>query len=65
MESSFFTVYQTQSGIELRPGCDDSTAEARLICTCKNYEAAYETAQSIAHTRSLPLIDCVYANPMS
>ena len=62
VEQSFFTIYQTQAGIELRPGCDDSSAEARLICTYKSYESAYETAQLIAHNRSMPLIDCVYAN---
>jgi hypothetical protein len=62
VEATFFTIYQTKSAIELRPGCIDTYPDARLICTCKTYEMAQETAQSIAMTRQVPLVNHVESN---
>jgi len=55
---AMFTVYESEYGIEVLPGCDDYNTW-RVICTCLSYERAIETAQSSAEIHSLPLINHV------
>jgi hypothetical protein len=55
---SFFTVYLSQQGIELRPGYADYP-NCHALHTSKSYESAQEFAQIAASHRNLPLKDRV------
>lgn len=55
-QTSFFTVYLTKVGIELRLGCEDYP-NYRAIHTSLSYESAYEFAQTAATHRNLPFKD--------
>lgn len=51
---SFFTVYLSDQGIELRPGCEDYPS-FHALHTSKSYEAAQQFAQTAATHRNLPM----------
>ncbi len=55
-EAEIFTVYQAGSTIELHRGCIDYP-NYRVICSCLNYESAYEIAMSSARSKQLPMVD--------
>ena len=54
LDQSFFTVYLSKDGIELRPGCDDYP-NRQALHTSKSYEAAQQFAQAVASNRNLPV----------
>lgn len=53
IEPAFFTVYVTEYGIELLPGCADYP-NCQALHTSKSYESAYQFAQAAAAHRNLP-----------
>jgi len=52
--SSFFTVYLSAQGIELRRGFEDYP-NCLALHTSKSYESAQQFAQAAANNRNLPL----------
>lgn len=54
IEQSFFTVYLSQQGIELRPGYEDYP-NCHALHTSKSYESAQQFAQTAARHRNLPM----------
>lgn len=55
-ELSFFTVYLTAQGIEVRPGCEDYL-NWQALHTSKSYESAEQFAQAASALRNLPIKD--------
>lgn len=55
-QGTIYSVYRTDRYIELHPGCDDREG-ARLICSHKSYEDAYEFGEILAAETGLPLHD--------
>ncbi|MBL1179406.1 MAG: hypothetical protein FWK01_30880 [Pantanalinema sp. GBBB05] len=61
-QETVVSIYRTHSGIELRSGCDQRS-NARLICTHRSYDDAYEFAELLAQETGLPLHDLVSDRP--
>ncbi len=61
-QMTLFSVYVTATSVELHPGCD-RRYEARLICTHKGYEEAYEFCELLADEFQLPLADFTSNRP--
>ena len=55
INQSFFTVYLTKQGIELRLGSEDYP-NCHALHTSKSYQAAQDFAQTAANHRNLPII---------
>lgn len=55
-ERTFFSVYQTGQGIEVRPGCSDYI-NTRLVGSYASYEQAVYSAKNVALYKNLPLLD--------
>ncbi len=53
-----FTVYETESAIEIRSGCYENPC-VRVICTCHSYEVAQNFALLAAKMNKLPIADHV------
>ena len=53
---NMFTVYKTDEGVELHPGCEDYP-NRRAIYTAKSYEAAQHFAQTAANLQGKMLKD--------
>lgn len=51
---TYFTVYRTEQAVELHPGCEDYE-HLRVICTCVEYEQAFEIAGLVANLHHLPI----------
>lgn len=58
---SFFTVYLSKQGIELRSGYADYPG-CQALHTCKSYESAQHFAQTAADHRNLPMRNQVNRN---
>lgn len=61
MGEAYFTVYQTDSAIELHPGCSGDE-QFRVICTCVYYQQACEIARLVGSIHQLPIRDLVTSN---
>lgn len=55
-QSITFSIYRTETAVELHVGCDRHE-NARLIASYSSYEFAYEFAELLAAQSNLPLQD--------
>lgn len=52
-----YTVYQSKSAIELRPGFDREQLSSRVVCSCLSYDNAKRMAELSSRINNLPVID--------
>lgn len=58
-QSNYFSVYQAENEIELRPGCQNYK-KSRFIGSYRCYENAYEAAEEMAAFKQMPLKNYVF-----
>jgi hypothetical protein len=55
--NSCFTVYQSKTAIELRPGSDRNGLSSRVVCSCLSYDNAKRMAELSSRINKLPVVD--------